>query len=110
MRVSMSAMGSVIDMEETPWNLGLSERHAEAAQELAPLLVGRRRGHESDVHPVDLRHLVVVDLREDDLLGQPERVVAAPVEGARAHAAEVADARDGDRDEPVEELPHPRAA
>src|SRR5262249_48146698 len=54
--------------------------------------------------------VVVVDLREDDLLADADRVVAAPVERLRREAPEVADARDRDRDEPVEELPHAVAA
>src|SRR5439155_3736562 len=40
----------------------------------------------------------------------PERVVAPAVEPARRHAAEVADAGKRDRDQAVEELPHPLAA
>src|SRR5262249_42869326 len=39
-----------------------------------------------------------------------ERVVAAPVERVEAQAAEVPDARQRDRDQPVEELPHAIAA
>src|SRR5207244_13506908 len=57
-----------------------------------------------------LADLVVVDLGKDDLLPDPERVVSPAVERARAEAAEVADARQRDRDEPVEELPHAGAA
>src|SRR5207244_2658455 len=49
---------------------------------------------------------VIGDLGEDDLLAHPERVVAPPVEAARREAAEVADARQRDRDEPVEEVVH----
>src|SRR6188472_1781026 len=87
------------------------EREAEAAQECERLLVGRlRRGRDRDVETPDRRNRVVVDLREDDLLANTERVVAAAVERARVEAAEVADARQRDRDEPVEELVHPGAA
>src|SRR6185437_10358961 len=50
------------------------------------------------------------DLREDDLLAHSHRVVAASVERARVETAEVADTRDRDRHQTVEELPHPRAA
>src|SRR6266511_2094472 len=57
-----------------------------------------------------LRNVVVVDLREDQLFADAERVVAAPVERTRAEAPEVADPRERDRDEPIEELPHPVAA
>src|ERR671914_483483 len=85
MRVRKSAIGSVIDMA-SPARL----RHA---------------GDEAAVgEPADLIDAVVVDLREDDLLADAERVVAAAVERARAQPAEVAQARQGDRDQPVEEL------
>src|SRR6266516_6004489 len=86
------------------------ERHPEREQELERLLVGRRRRRDRHVVAANLVDRVVVDLGEDELLADPERVVAAAVEGPRAEAAEVADPRDRDRDEPVEELPHPRAA
>src|SRR5262249_24050924 len=48
--------------------------------------------------------------REDDLLANAERVVAASVERAGIEPAEVADPRERDRDQPVEEVPHPGAA
>ena len=48
--------------------------------------------------------VVVVDLGEDDLLAHAHRVVAAPVERARVQAPEVADPRDRDGGEAVEEL------
>src|SRR5215211_5259157 len=86
------------------------EREAEPAQQREALLVGRRRRRDRDVEAADGRDVVVVDLGEDDLLADTDRVVAAPVERARVEAAEVADAREGDRDEPVEEVVHPVAA
>src|SRR5580700_2650147 len=89
---------------------GRPERHAELLQESAPLFVGTRSRHEADVEPLDRVDLVVVDLGEDDLLLQAERVVALAVEGLAADALEVARARQGDRDQAVEELPHARAA
>ena len=73
-------------------------------------VVAPGRGHDRDVHPVDLLDLVVVDLGEDHLLLDAERVVArgrrssgSAGRGSRACAAPR-------RDEPVEELVHPRAA
>src|SRR5207247_10400901 len=68
--------------------------------------VGLRGGCDRDVEAADLLDVVVVDLGEDDLLANTERVVAAPVERTRAEAAEVADARQRDGDQPVEELVH----
>src|SRR5207302_10198708 len=58
----------------------------------------------------DLVDLVVDDLGEDHLLAEPERVVPATVEPLCRHALEVADAREGDVDKPVEELVHPGTA
>ena len=55
---------------------------------------GRR---DRDVEAPHLVDRVVVDLREDDLLPDAERVVAAAVERARVQAAEVADPGDRDR-------------
>ena len=54
--------------------------------------------------------LVGVDLGEDDLFGQAQAVVAMAVEAIGVNAAEVADTRQGDRDQPIEELVHPQAA
>src|SRR5215467_10084333 len=58
----------------------LAERHAEAAQQLAGLVVAAGAGDEGDVHALDEVHLVGVDLGEDRLLGQSEAVVAVAVE------------------------------
>src|ERR671923_567390 len=82
------------------------EGHAEPTQERKRLLVRLRRGRNRDVEAADLLDVVVVDLGEDDLLADAERVVAAAVERARAQAAEVADARQRDRDQAVEKLVH----
>src|SRR5438094_167715 len=80
------------------------EREAKAAEKRAGLLVRVRARGDGDVEAADLVDGVVVDLRKDDLLADAERVVPAPVERARAETSEVADARQGDRDQPVEEL------
>src|SRR5256886_13561083 len=66
------------------------------------------RRSDGDVHAPDLIDLVVLDFGENDLLLHAQRVVALAVEGARRHAAEVADARHRDVDEAVEELVHAR--
>src|SRR5262249_8028886 len=81
------------------------ERHAEELQQLARFLVGLRRRDDRDVHPARLVDLHVVDFRKDQLVLQAEREVAAAVEAARRHAAEVADARQRDRHQPIEDLP-----
>src|SRR6185436_14327501 len=86
------------------------ERHPELAQqELCALVVARGR-HDRDVHPLGFLDLVVVDLREDQVVPDPQGVVAAAVEALRRRTAEVAHARQRDGDQPVQELPHADAA
>jgi hypothetical protein len=63
------------------------ERRRSAARSSSRLRVVDR-----DVEAADGWIVVVVDLREDDLLADPEREVAAAVERVRVEAAEVADA------------------
>src|SRR3546814_15283448 len=65
----------------------------------------------SDVCSSDLLvDAVIVDLGEDDLLFQAHGIIATAVEAGRRHAAEIADARHGDRDQAVEEFIHAFAA
>src|SRR5229473_7568557 len=90
--------------------LSLSERHAETRQQAARLVVVAGRGHDGDLEPAQLVDLVVVDLREHDLLAQAERVVAAAVEAVWVHAAEVANAGQRDIEQLVQEVPHAPAA
>ena len=82
------------------------EREAEGVEEGLAFGIGLGGRHDRDVHASGGIDRVVVDLREDELVVHPERVVAAAVEGTGVEAAEVADARDGQADQPVEELPH----
>src|SRR6266545_889720 len=86
------------------------ERNAELAQqELCALIVARGR-HDRDVHPLGFLDLVVIDLREDQVVPDPQGVIAAAVEALRRRTAEVAHARQRDGDQPVQELPHADAA
>ena len=50
------------------------------AQQRARLLVGLRRRHDADVHAARLVDLAEIDLGEDQLVAQTDRVIAAPVE------------------------------
>src|SRR5882672_10757832 len=86
------------------------EREAERREQRARLVVGLGGGVDGDVHPADRVDLVVLDLGENDLFLHAEAVVPASVESAVGDAAEVANARDGDVDQPVEELVHASAA
>ena len=85
------------------------ERKAELAEQGISLLVGRSRRNEGDLHAEDLGDLVDVDLREDDLLADAQGVVALAVE-LLVDALEVADTRQGDGDQTLEELVHLRVA
>src|SRR5918997_6753177 len=85
------------------------ERHSQRPQEGEGVLVVLRRRRDRDVETPYGGDVVVVDLREDDLLADPEREVPAPVERPRIEAAEVADPGQRDRDEAIEELVHPVA-
>src|SRR3954469_13304494 len=86
------------------------EGEPELTEQLPTLLVIGRGRYQRDVHaalPVDP---VDVDLAEHRLLGETERVVAVAVELLGVQAAEVPDARQGQRQQPVQELPHAVAA
>src|ERR1017187_4504279 len=110
-----STLLAVVDIAHNPFNplanrLRFPERHAEQFQELARFVVGARAGDEGDVHALREVHLVGVDLGEDHLLGQADRVVPVAVEALRIDAAKVANTGQGDADEPIEELVHAPAA
>src|SRR6187431_3268384 len=93
-----------------PYGSLLAEREIEGIEQGLALLVVLRRRRNRDVHSPELIDLVVLDFRENDLFLDAEAEVAAAVERARIDAAEVANARDRDRDETIEELPHAFAA
>src|SRR5215210_6248368 len=57
-----------------------TEWEAERGEQRAALIVGAAGRHDRDVHAAHRVDLVVVDLGEDELLGDAERVVAAAVE------------------------------
>src|SRR2546422_4939455 len=86
----------------------LPERHSEVREEHLRVLVRAGRRDDVDIHAADLVHLVVDDLREDQLLAEAEGIVAPAVEALGRYAPEVAHPRQGDVDEAVEELVHPR--
>src|SRR5262245_60010131 len=89
-----------------PYGSLLADRATEGFEQVfARLVVLRRRG-DRDVHAPELVDLFVLDFREDDLFLDAQAVVATAVERTRVDATEVADARDRDRDETIEELVH----
>src|SRR5438477_5790221 len=58
--------------------LGRAERHAERLEQGTPFLVGLRGGHDRDLESAEPVDLVVIDLREHELLLEAQRVVATP--------------------------------
>src|SRR5260370_32883986 len=82
------------------------EGHTKTLQQSAGSVVSGRRCDDRYVHALQLVALRIVDLSEDELIAQAERVVAAAVEALRGHAAEVADAGKSDRDKAIQELIH----
>src|SRR5450756_1137828 len=84
----------------------LPEREIESGQQRARLVVGGCGSADRDVHAPRFPHLVEVDFGENDVLLDAERIVAAAVEALRVEAAEVADARQRDVDQAVDELVH----
>src|SRR5436190_5771471 len=102
----LTALFLAICFSFPPLLLLLNERELEFLEKLASLVIGLRSGGDDDVHAPDLVDLVVVDLREHDVLLEPHGVVAATVERRRLQAPEVLHARQRDRDQPVEELVH----
>src|ERR1043166_9400179 len=88
-----------------PSSVLAGERHAERGEKRARLVVVLGGGRDGDVEAADRGDRVVVDFGKDDLLANPEREVPTPVEGARIEPAKVADPRQRDRDQAVEELP-----
>src|SRR3954451_4868494 len=87
-----------------------AERQAESLQQRTSVFVGLGGSRDRHIETADLLNVVVVDLREDDLLAHTERVVAAAVERVGVEPTEVTDTRQRDRDHTVEELVHALAA
>src|SRR3546814_2346136 len=85
------------------------KRHVEALEERLRLLIGPRGRTDHDVHATDRIDLVVVDFGKNDLLLQPERIVAVAVEALARQTAEVAYPRQRHHHQPVEKLVHPLA-
>src|SRR5271166_2325888 len=79
----------------------LPEREVERTQQGLRFRVGLGRRADHDVEPKHGFGLVVVDFGKNDVLLDAERIVAAPVERLRIEAAEIAHARQRDRDQAV---------
>src|ERR1700742_2403836 len=82
-------LGSWVSAFERLFSRSLPEREIECGQQGPRLVVGLRSRADRDVHAARFRDLVEVDLGENDVLLDAERVVAAAVEALRVQAAEV---------------------
>src|SRR5579871_1796657 len=89
-----------------PDRRGLPHRKTHQAQQLRGLLVGPRRRHDGNVHPADLVDLVVLDLREDELLPDADVHAPAAVQRPARQPLEVLDARQADVEQLVQKLVH----
>src|SRR3954447_23233762 len=91
-------LGSWVSAFEALFSVSLPEREIESGQQRAGFVVGARGGAHRDVHAPRFPHLVEIDLGENDVLLDAQRIVAAAVEALRVEAAEVAHARQSDVD------------
>src|SRR3954469_6573085 len=82
------------------------EGHAQQLQQPLRFFVGLGSGDDAHLKAAKPVDLVVVDLRERELLAQPERVVATSVERLGRDTAEVADARQSQSSQTLEKVPH----
>src|SRR2546428_1423942 len=88
----------------------LPEGEPELRQQRARLVVGARGGDEGNLETPQFIDLVVLDLRENQLLAKPERVVTVAVEAGRRDATEIANPGQPDGEQLIGELVHARAA
>src|ERR1700742_652614 len=99
-------LGSLYPRLRGWFSVSLPEREIESGQQGPRLVVGLGRGADRDVHATRFRDLVEVDLGENDVLLDAERIVAAAVEALRVQPAEVAHAGERDGHETVDEFVH----
>src|SRR5215469_15305022 len=100
-------LGSWVSAFERLWfSVSLPEREIESGQQGPRLVVGLGRGADRDVHATRLRDLVEIDLGENDVLLDAERIVAAAIEALRVQAAEIAHAGQRNVHEAIDELVH----
>src|SRR5471032_3441359 len=84
----------------------VAEREFESTQQGATFIIVLGSGGQGDVQTAESIDLVVVDFREDDLLFHAHAVVTTTIEGLGIQAAEVADPRQGDRQQTIQEFVH----
>src|SRR5260370_6951392 len=103
-------LGSWISAFERLTSVSLPEREIECAQQCSSFVVGPRRGAYRDIHTPRFPHLVEIDLGENDVFLDAQRIVAAAVQALRVQPAEIPHPRQRDVDQTVDELVHLRLA
>src|SRR5450432_281682 len=88
----------------------LPERHSHLLQQRQALRIGAGRGGDGNVHTLGFLNLGVVDFRENQLVLDAQRVVAAAIEGFARNTAEVAHAGQRHVHQAVEKFVHAVAA
>src|SRR3981081_226222 len=88
----------------------VSERKFKCGEKRFCFIVGLRCRRNADIHATQRVNLVVLYFGKNDLLFHTDSVVAATVERAPGHAAEVAHTRQRNRDQTIEKFVHVRAA
>src|SRR5690606_10667673 len=84
----------------------VTEREVEGTQQRATLIIVTGSGGQGDIQATQSIDLVVIDFRENDLLFDTHAVVATTIEGLGIQAAEVTHARQGDRNQTIQEFVH----
>src|SRR5580692_7560622 len=84
----------------------VDERKLKALEERFRFRVRPGGRIDDDIHAPDILSLVVVDLDEDDVFLEAQRVVAVAVEALSVQTAEIAHAWQRHRHQPVEEFVH----
>src|SRR6056297_2847790 len=82
------------------------EREVQRAEQRATFFIGFGGGGDGDIQTTDPIDLIIFDLRKDDLLTHPHRVVATTVEGLRVETTEVTNTGDRDIHQAIEKVPH----
>src|SRR5690606_25149331 len=84
----------------------VAEREFESTQQCATFIIRPSSGGQSNVQTAQSIDLVVIDFRENDLLFNAHAVVTTTIEGLGIQAAEVANPRQGDRQQTIQEFIH----
>src|SRR6476661_7160208 len=88
----------------------VSEREFKCGEKRFCFVVGLRCRGDADIHATQRIDLVVLNLGENNLLFHTDVVVAATIERATRHTAEIADTWQRNGDEAIEKLVHAGAA